>query len=279
VTAFSDDDFKPVCSFHDPATATQFLSVEAEDLAGTGRAQVFVTLYNRLYERVETYVLDCSSGAFQKTATLPFMVRRFQDGSSSSLGAQQLLDDSTFPFGPIRRLRYADGRYVLSDEKLKAQRVEWLYGFGVASNEAGLFPYFLNDADRIRLQFQKGSWTSADSFGQTSNRLRWHERLLQFHPRAVADMSPAGFAGLYILRNIPRFGVLSDSFGSYSAAELHYLGWNGLSLAPVWKADLPGYASGLASRPASGRTPGRPSEAAVSIVGPNGKTSVWYFAK
>jgi len=276
VTAFSEEDFKPVCSFRDPATATQFLSLEAADLAGTGRAQVFVTLYNRLYERLETYVLACSSGTFEKTATLPFMVRRFQDGSSTSLGAQQLLDDSTFPFGPIRRLRWADGRYLMSQDKVKAPRVEWLYGFGVASSETGVFTYFLNPTDRIRLQFQKGSWTSPDSYGQTSSRLRWHERPLEFHPRSLAELGPSGLAGLYVLRNIPRFGFLSDSFGSYSAAELHYLRWNGLSLAPERKAELPGYASGLAEHPAAN---GRPAEAAVSIVAPNGQTSVWYFAK
>ncbi|MBI5243736.1 MAG: hypothetical protein HY922_08650 [Elusimicrobia bacterium] len=49
--------------------------------------------------------------------------------------------------------------------------------------------------------------------------------------------------------------------------------WNGLSLAQDWKADLPGCASGLAERP------GAPNELAVFIMGPNGKTSIWYFEK
>jgi hypothetical protein len=277
VDAFTAEDFKPICRFKDEAPGTQSFSLEAEDLNGDGRAEVFLTLHNSFFGRVETYVLSCSSGAFQKTKTLPWMVRRFQDGSASptatALAAQQLNDDATFPFGSLYRLRFEGGQYAISKEKLSLPRVEWIYGFGIAREEDHSFPFFLTLNNRIRLQFDKKKhWSSPDAYGQTSNRLRWRERLLQFNPRALVKTSGATLSGIYALRNVPRFGVLSDAFGSFNSAELHFLSWSGMSLSQEWKTELPGYTSGLAE------VPGR-AELAVSIVGANGKTSVWFFPR
>ncbi|HAH08420.1 MAG TPA: hypothetical protein DCM05_18150 [Elusimicrobia bacterium] len=273
VDAFSVDEFKPVCRFKDKATAVQFLSLDAEDLDGDGRAEVFVTLNNSFFGRVETYALACSSGVFQKAKTLPWMVRRFQDGTGSALAAQQLNDDGTFPFGSLHRLRFEDGQYALSKEKLGFPRVEWLYGFGAARDGELVFPYFLTMNNRIRLQFDKKKhWSTKEAYAQTSNRIRWRERLLQFNPRILAKNDGNALAGLYVVHNVPRFGALSDAFGSYTGSELHFLRWGGMSLASEWKTDLPGYAPGLAD------VPGRP-ELGVAVVGANGKTSVWFFPR
>lgn len=273
VEAFTADEFKPVCRFKDEATGVQFLSVEAEDLDGDGRAEAFVTVHNSFFGRVETYALACAAGVFQKTKTLPWMVRRFQDGTGSALAAQQLVDDGTFPLGPLFRLRFESGQYALSKEKLRYPRVEWAYGFGVAQDGALAFPFHLTANNRIRLQFDKKKyWATKEPYAQTSNRLRWRERLLQFNPRLLAKNEGAALAGLYALRNVPRFGALSDAFGSYTNAELHFLQWSGMSLTPERKAELPGYASGLAE------VPGR-AELGVPVVGANGKTSVWFFPR
>ncbi|MFA6092234.1 MAG: FG-GAP-like repeat-containing protein [Elusimicrobiota bacterium] len=273
VKAYSAEDWHPVCAFKDPGTAITNLSLEAEDLDKDGRAEVFLTLNNRFFDRVESYVLVCSSGSFEKRTTLAWMVRRYMDGTQSLLAAQPLIKNATFPFGPIHPLTYADGRYTLGEPKLKLPRLDWIYSFAVARSAEGSFPLFYTPNNRIRLQFEKRAAFSSEAYGQTSNRIRWADRTLQCSPRLVAAPSAEGISAVYTLKNIPRFGSLSEAFGAYSSAELHCLRFNGLNLEPDWKADLPGYAADLAER----ALPNGMRELVTAVVGANGKTRVLSF--
>jgi hypothetical protein len=269
VEAFSrDGGTSPVCSFKDDATSTRFLSLEALDLDQDGLEEAFVTVYNRLFERLESYVLVCASGTFRRTAILPFMTRVFRSESGPALGAQSLIDDPNFPFQSIHKVEFSGGRYLRSKDKLRYPRVEWLYGFGVTPSDAGALPYFITQTNRLRLQFGRKNWVSREAYCQTSNRLRWHDRFLQFYPRMAERKGPSGFEGLHALRNIPRFGSLSEAFGSFHHCELRFLRWTGASFQDERGIELPGYASGLAQRA---------GELAVSVVEGDGRTVVWFF--
>ncbi|MFA6030331.1 MAG: hypothetical protein WC969_10795 [Elusimicrobiota bacterium] len=276
VTAYSLEDWHAVCSFKDKATAVTNLSVEAMDLDKDGKAEVFLTLNNRFFDRVESYVLDCSSGPMNKRATLEWMVRSYEDETGTAhLASQGLLKDAAFPYGPIKPLVYENGRYQ-QGPGLKLPRLEWLYGFATPKAIDETFPAFYTVNNRIRLQFGKRSWFTPETYGQTANRVRRRESNFQFHPRLlVAPGGTEGFAGLYTLRNVPRFGALSDAFGSYNAAELLFLRWTGANVEPDWKIQLPGYAPGLATRVA----PDGRKELLAAVVGANGKTTLWSFPK
>lgn len=278
VQAYSmkDGDPRPLALYKDSATAVQFLSLDAADLDKDGRAEVFVSLHNRFFGRLESSVLVLSSGSLTRKTSLPWLVRRFHDSSGASLAAQQVLSDSAFPFSSIRRLGFSDGRYTLTDPPLKIRRLDWLYGFGLSRRSQDAVALLPNPAQRLRLQFPGGSWTSPESYAQTSNRARWQERTLLFHPRLVVEEGPEGLLGVYVLRAIPRFGVLAESQGLYSKSELHYLRFNGSALEPAWKAELPGYASGLAEL-AGG--PGREAALLAAVVSSEGKTAVWAFRR
>lgn len=276
VIAYSLEDWHAVCSFKDKATAVTNLSLEAADLDKDGKAEVFLTLNNRFFDRVESYVLDCSSGAMTKRTTLEWMVRSYEDEAGAPhLASQGLLKDAAFPYGPIKALVYENGRYQ-QGPALKLPRLEWLYGFATPKAVDETFPAFYTVNNRIRLQFGKRSWFTPEAYGQTANRVRRRDSNFQFNPRLlVAPGGTEGFAGLYTLRNVPRFGALSDAFGAYSAAELHFLRWTGANVEPEWKAELPGYAPGIATRTA----PDGRKELLVAVVGANGKTTLWSYPK
>ncbi len=279
VLAFPADDGRPwaeICSFDSQATGFELLSLEAADLDGDGKAEVFATYHNEFFNRVETAVLQCGGGKFQTSATLPWMVRSYPDATGTwRLAAQALLQDKSFPFGGIFPLEHRKGRYALGAPPVRRKRLEWLYGFAMAETPEDGEPIHLAfmDSGSIRIQFVKKTWSSPESYGQTSSRVRWYDRLLKFYPRLAPKRSQQGFYGVYALRNIPKLGALADAFGVYGQSELHRLRWNQLALEPEWKAVLTGYAADLAVYPADAKA----SSIFVAVVGSTGKTSVWKF--
>lgn len=279
VTAYSVEGtgLKPVCRFEDKSTGARILALDAADLNGNGRAEAFVTVHNSFLGRIESYALECKDGVFERLAALPYMTRAYQDAAGTwRIGAQQLVADRTFPFGAIYPLEFKDGRYALGGQSLKTQRLEWIYSFAAAPDAAGGAPYtlFYTNTDLLRIQFKKGHWLSSEGFGQTSSRLRWYDRVVQFRPRLAVTQSQGGFEGVYALKNVASFGGLSGVFGVFGSAELHRLHWNGLGLDPEWHAELAGYAADLALvSPAAGQ----PAELWVAVVGRGGRTSLWKF--
>ncbi|MEK7744477.1 MAG: VCBS repeat-containing protein [Elusimicrobiota bacterium] len=270
--ALKDGDLRLLSHYKDSATAVQFLSVDAADLDGNGRAEVFVSQNNRFFGRLESFVLVLDSGSLVRAASLPWLLRGFHDAGGVSLAAQQVLADSSFPFSSIRRLAFSQGRYVQSDPPLQVKRLEWLYGFALSRRDREPVALLTNAAQRIRVQSLKEAWTSRESYGQTANRSRWQERTLLFHPRLLTTEGPQGLQGVHVMRAIPRFGVLAESQGLYSRSELHHLRFNGSGLEPAWTVELPGYSPGLAEL-AGG--PGREAALLVAVVSAEGTTSGW----
>lgn len=268
-------EWTPLCSFEDDGTGVNFLSLEAEDLDGDGRAEIFAVSHNTFLQRVETTVLDCrGEPSAARRATFPGAVRSFPKPGGRALGVQQLASDRTFPFAAIYRLEFRDGKHGPSEERVEAKRLEWIYGFGLARARKGDVLLHYDSGDRLRLRYRKGSWSSPKKYGQTSERIRWHGRVLSFYPRFFVKEDAEGLSGLYTLHNVPRFFALGAPFGAFGSAELHFLRFNGLALEPTWKAELGGYACGLAELDDRGRP-----ALAAALVGADGKTSVWFFDK
>ncbi|MFH1725232.1 MAG: VCBS repeat-containing protein [Elusimicrobiota bacterium] len=274
----SENTWKPLGTFEENTTGVRLVSLEAADLDQDGRAEIFATAHNKLFQNVESFVLDWADGSLKKRTTLPWMVRSYQTaGPERALAVQRLEADRSFPTSRVYGLEYVDGKYRRSKRSLKHKRLEWVYGFGLAPREDGALLLSYNHVNRIRIRFPKGSWTSPETYGQTAERLEWQGKTLHFHPGLYVESGgPEGLSGVYTLRNVARFFGLASSFGMFSRSELHHLRWNGLSLEPDWKAELGGYASGLAEVPGA---PGHPESLLVSVVGADGRTSVWRFRK
>ncbi|MDD5630375.1 MAG: hypothetical protein PHU21_15025, partial [Elusimicrobia bacterium] len=155
-------------------------------------------------------------------------------------------------------------------------RVDWLYDFNFATVDNKPAVVDITNTDLLRVRFLKGSWKTAETYGQTPNRVRWpqnSDRLLSFRPPVWARYDDKGFAGLYAIKNIGGLGSLTAAFGIFVRSELHRLEWSGLSLKPTWTAELGGCATGLALV----SPPGGAQELAVMVVGTAGQSAIWAY--
>lgn len=267
--------WSPSCAYEEKETGSRFLSLEAADLDGDGRSEIFVTGHNSFFKRVETKIFTCQDGRLTERAAIPWMVRSYMaaDGTRR-LAVQQLVADRSFPYSGIFDLEYRDGKYGPSKSRVKFKRLEWLYGFGLAARNKKPFLIYYDKADRLRIQFKKGRWTSRDKFGQTAERVDWHDNILQFRPRFYIKPGRKELSGIYTLRNVPGLFGFASSWGIFRHSELHFLRWNGQALEPAWKTQLSGYAAGLAEY-----RDGRSAKLLVPVRGAEGSTAVWFFDK
>jgi hypothetical protein len=259
-----------------PGTGTRILSLEAADLDKNGKAELFVSIYNEPFRRLETSVYTLDAGKWTKTADLPFLVRSHQNAKGERvIAAQQIQDDKTFPYGAVYPLVYQDGKYLQGRPGLNPKRADWLYGFTYAQLDAAGDPaaIYLTSVDTLRVQFENGYWRSAESFGQSPIRVRWYEHMLEFHPPMLATYDPKGFDKFYAVRNLAMLGGLANPFGLFNGGELHAKTWTGVAFETAWRADLGGSSPGFAlAEPEAGR-----KELVVAVAGSTGKSAVWTF--
>ena len=268
-------DAQPLAQFVLPGVGPRIISLSAGDLNGNGRAELFVTLYNDTFTRMETVVLELVDGKWKQLADLPWMVRSFQDAEGKPvLAMQQLIEDQTFPFSSIYPVAYKDGQYARGDKAIRFKRIDFLYDFTQADLGAGKDPALLYETstNHIRVQFKDGFWKTPEAYGQTPTRLRWHSRLLEFHPQFPVGYE-TGKTAVYLIKNNSMLGSLSEPFGLFNGGQIERHEWNGVSLEPIWRADLGGYCTAAALVPG----PKNASDLAVAVTGTAGKSSIWVF--
>ncbi len=256
-------------------TGARILSLEAADLDGDKKAELFVSVYNEQFHRLETSVFKLDGVKWSKAADLPFLVRSHQNAKGERvIAAQQIQDDKTFPFGAVYPLVYQDGKYAQGRPKLNPKRADWLYGFSYAQLDAAGEPaaLYLTSVNSLRAQFDKGHWRSNEGYGQSPIRVRWYDKLFEFHPAMFSTYDAKGFDKLYIVRNLAMLGGLATPFGLFNGGELHAKTWTGVAFETAWKAELGGSSPGFALVDTDGR-----KELAVAVAGSTGKSAVWTF--
>lgn len=163
--------------------------------------------------------------------------------------SQQLFNNRHLNRSGIRRLIYRDGRFTTHSKRLKKPRPDWIYGFSLADmNEDGEKEViYITDSNRLRVQFKKRKdyWESDDDFGKTPNRLEWMGEKLRIYPRLPVIKDADGQTLMYGIVNIPKSGLLAESFGRYKSGELHCFRWSPMAMHPAWKAPVDGYISGI----------------------------------
>lgn len=277
---YPPQDDKPLARFSHPGIAPRIVSLEAGDVNQNGRAELFVSLHNGTFDRFETVVLELGQDAkgspeLKQIADIPWVVRGHQDAAGRRvLAVQQLVEDTTFPFSNIYPLVFKDGKYGPGKGAIRHKRVDWIYDFTTADLD-GHAPavMFLTTTEHLRVQFDKGYWKTPDAYGQTPIRIRWHGRLLHFHPPILAAYDAQKKAGIFLVKNISMLGTLSEPFGLFNSAEIHRKSWNGVSLQSDWRAELGGYSPALALV----GDPQEPKDLAVAVVGSSGKSSLWIY--
>lgn len=267
---------KALAEYKNPAIMAKVISLEAGDLNGNGKAELFVSIINDSGPRAETLILELGAdGNWAKVAIVPWLVRAHQDGKGRQvLATQQLSDDKTFPFSTIYPLIYADGEHKRGKGAIRQKRIDWIYDFttvDLGDDKPALV--YHTKSDRLRVQFKKGYWKSSEVYGRTPVRLRWAGRLLQARPSPQVVYGSKGFDSLYIINNNARLGGWAKSFGLFKNGELHRKKWDGVGLVTAWKAKLTGYSTALSLV----RNSRGVRELAVAVVGTTGKSAVWIY--
>ena len=274
---YPPQDAKPVAQYELPSVAARILSLEAADINGDGRAELFVTAFNESFNRAETTVVALGSdGKLEKQAEIAAIVHAHQDGQGRPvLAMQQLEDDQTFPFGAIQPVVYSDGKYGHGGALHLGKRVDWIYGFTTAKIDAQDEPrsLFITPTESLRIEFKEGHSKTDDSIGQTPVRFTWAGRILQCHPHMPVLYDDKGFSAIYLIENSGTLWGMGSTFGKFSSAQIMRMGFNGLGLFPVWKSPVTGYATALELV----TPPGAAQELAAAVVGTSGKSSVWVY--
>jgi hypothetical protein len=267
---------KPLASGAVVGTGVRIVSLEAADLDGDKKAELFVSVFNEQFRRLESSAYKLEGDKWTKTADLPYLVRAHQNAKGGRVVAtQQIQDDKTFPFGTVYPLVYRDGKYEQGRPALNPKHADWLYGFSYAQVDAAgeAAALYLTSVNSLRVQFAKGHWRSAEGFGQSPTRVRWHDKMLEFHPPMYASYGEKGFSTLYIIRNLAMLGGLANPFGLFNGGEVHAKTWTGVAFETAWRAELGGSSPGFALVEAE---PGR-AELVVAVAGSTGKSAVWTF--
>lgn len=273
--AYPAADGKPLAEMVVSGTSVRILGLEAADLDGDKKDELFVSVYDDGFRRFETRVLKVEAGKWLKVAELPFLVRGYQDAKGARVMAtQQVQDDKTFPLGKIYPLAYKDGKYSQGAPVFQGRKADWIYGFTTAQiGEGAPAVLVLTPVHNLRVQFGKEYWRSPDDdYGQTPVRVRWNDKVLEFNPPMAVTYGEKGLEALYAVRNMAALGGLASPFGLFNKGELQSKHWNGLAFETDWKADLSGCAQGLALVETQGR-----KEIAVAVIGTAGRSSIWTF--
>ena len=267
---------KPLASGAVVGTGVRIVSIESADLDGDKKAELFVSVFNEQFRRLETSIFKLDADKWVKTADLPYLVRAHQNAKGERiLASQQIQDDKTFPFGAIYPVVYKDGKYEQGRPAANPKRADWLYGFSYAQLDAAGEPaaLYLTSVNSLRAQFTTGHWRSAEGYGQSPIRVRWYDKMLEFHPPMLSTYNEKGFTNLYIVRNLAMLGGLATPFGLFNGGELHAKSWTGVAFETAWKAELGGSSPGFAIvEPEAGR-----KELVVAVAGATGKSAVWTF--
>jgi hypothetical protein len=240
-------------SSEDPASGIQYINLDAADVDGDGRPELFITAM--LNGKVSSYVMKFQDGTFRRIAEVPAFLRTVNYPGRGVILIGQDYDPVKFFTGTPRQYTWSGGKYVPGPE-LSLPRGVTLYGFTFAYfGEQNPLLVVFDDEDRV-IVYSKDVplWKSEEKYtvvntyvykpvtgiaaalskpaaeSDKSRRVRLRGRIL------AMDINNDGRDEILLPKNI------GESFlSAYSGAELHGLRWTGARLDEAWGIkDLPG---------------------------------------
>jgi hypothetical protein len=237
----------------DPAAVIQYVNLDAADIDGDSRPELFVTAM--LNGKVFSYVVKFQDGAFRRVADIPGFLRVITYPGRGIMLIGQDYDPVTFFAGTPKQYTWSGGKYV-SGPELSLPRGLGLYGFTFADfGEQDPFLVAFDDEDRLIVYSRDTPlWKSEEKYvvvdtvvykpvtgisavlskpaaeSDKSRRVRLRGRIMAF------DINGDGRDDILLPKNIG-----STFFSDYSGAELYGLRWTGARLDQAWSIkDLPG---------------------------------------
>jgi hypothetical protein len=241
-------------SSEDPAAGIQYINLDAADMDGDGRPELFITAM--LNGKVSSYVVKFQDGTFRRIADIPGFLRVVNYPGRGVMLIGQDYDPVKFFSGRPKQYTWSGGKYVPGPE-LSLPKGLTLYGFTFADfGELNPLLVAYDDEDRV-IDYSKDTslWKSEEKYtvvnayvykpvtgitaalSKPAAEESTKNRRVRIEGRILAlDINSDGRDEILLPKNI------GESFLSYySGADLYGLRWTGTRLDEAWGIkDLPG---------------------------------------
>ena len=225
----------------------KIIALDAADVKGAGRAQIFATVYDASSERFSALVYEYLDGKLRHTDTIKGMVKGIAPNNARRvLYAQDITPASgKFTRSAPAKLLY-DGKKFTLGEKLTAYKFESVFGFNAWDfrHDGRQNVIFTAPNRRLRIQFEKkGSFIESPAdidFATTPVRVKFKNGVERLPISLALFKDGADNTIIAGIENQAKLGMLADTFGSYQSARLYFLRWTGGGLVKYARADIDG---------------------------------------
>lgn len=215
------------------------VTLSAADVKNTGRAQIFVTVYNSAKETISTTVLELTDNQLTEKETLPYFTKELGCGKQKQIWVQRPFVLGATP-GTAHPLVYDGKRFKTADQRLNTQR-NWLTGVNLYPDTADNSLLYTAANGRIRLITTQGKRVeSKDLFAAAPNRVKYKQDIIKFYP-SVQVYKTEGGPTVAAVENISKLGLLSNTFGSYQNSKIHFMRLEKGRLAQTDSVELDGF--------------------------------------
>jgi|GEM_PF-2581167 hypothetical protein len=233
----------------------RIISMDAADVKGVGSAQLFISVFDTNSQRFNTLVYEGGDKSLHQNGIISGIVKGISPfNQKRRLYVQEVNSLS----GKTRQLTpgvlvYEDNAYK-KGEKVKYPEFDNIFGFNFAPFKKGkenlIYTAFNS---RLRVQYdKKKSFVESPKdidFGSTPTRVKVNRDVkriyssLGIYQSAQEDILIAG------IENQTKYGILSETFGSYESAILYILKWNKGNFEKYLSATIPGVVSDIIQSP------------------------------
>ncbi|MGD9124229.1 MAG: VCBS repeat-containing protein [Desulfarculaceae bacterium] len=241
----------------------EYLFVDAADIDGDGRPEVFVSNINNF--QVESFVLAWGQGGLGvKAKGIPyyFRVQPNPKGKGNILLGQGKSVEDAF-FGPVYYMKYEKGTYV-PDKPVKLPEFGNIYSMTLADLNGSGNPMIVMIGPGWDLQIYSSNAkplsASTELYGASSkyipqpggvspgtagrDEVEWF-----FIPTRIVptDLDGDGRDEVVVVRNRDRLGTIMERMRMFYSGTIYSMFWNGMSLVENWRTPrISGYLSDYA---------------------------------
>jgi hypothetical protein len=213
-----------------------YIGVDAADINGNGKAEIFITSLALGRTSVQSFVLEYDGKAFNRIASdLSYFLRVVDTPARGRilLGQQHVSGE---PYsGAISEMTWRSGRYEPETPLGFSGNVLGI-AIGDLTNDASesVAAYTSDDYIRVISAADKSLWKSGEKYG--GNTLYYEDRSSYLPIRLVVFKSPKDSKNnLLTVVNHDAAGRRLKKFRSFNESQVVLFEWDGLGLAAQWK--------------------------------------------
>ncbi len=239
------------------------LGVDAADINGNGKAEIFVSNFIRNNEILSSFVLEWNGTKFDKIAEKQRWYYRVIDVPKKGkvlMGQKRGIKELFM--GGVDELRWNGREYVSSKEQnLPPDVTVFGFAYGDVLNSGGEMTMAFAKNERLRLLDKDGKeeWRSADPYGgsslyleypgEVSNRVGEKELPHYYLPQRIwiRDIDKDGKTEVIVSRNTDTTGRYFTRFRLFKSGYITCLAWDNVGMYEKWKTrEISGYISDYA---------------------------------